>query len=185
MKLKSLSLFCIVIVFSITSFAQDSIPTAKAVMKATYEAATKQNKKVLLIFHASWCGWCKKMDNSLNDKTCKDLFDKYFIIEHLTVQESKGKENLENPGAQEMMDGWDGKQQGLPYWVILDKDGNLLFDSQIRTEQPDGNMKGSNTGCPASKAEVDYFIGLLRKTTQLNDDELQIIETRFRQNESK
>ena len=167
MKIKPFFLSCLVIAFSFGCFAQEITPTAAVIMKAAYEKASKENKNVLLMFHASWCGWCKKMDKSL------------------TVQESKGKENLENPGAQEMMDAWDGKQQGLPYWVILDKDGKLLFDSQIRKEQPDGNMKGSNIGCPANQEEVAYFIGLLRKTTALNDDELQIIEKRFRQNESK
>lgn len=185
MKLKSVCLTSLVLMFSIFIFAQEPVLSAKAVMKTTCEKAALENKKVLLIFHASWCGWCKKMDKSLNDETCKAFFDKYFIIEHLTVQESKGKENLENPGAQELMDGWDGKEQGLPYWVILDKEGNLLFDSQIRKEQPDGNIKGSNMGCPASKEEVEYFINLLRKTTALNDDELQIIEKKFRENESK
>ena len=179
MKIKAFFLSCLVIAFSFGCFAQEITPTA------AYEKASKENKNVLLMFHASWCGWCKKMDKSLTDESCKDFFNKYFIIEHLTVQESKGKENLENPGAQEMMDAWDGKQQGLPYWVILDKDGKLLFDSQIRKEQPDGNMKGSNIGCPVNQEEVAYFIGLLRKTTALNDDELQIIEKRFRQNESK
>ncbi|MBK7374589.1 MAG: hypothetical protein IPJ02_03205 [Chitinophagaceae bacterium] len=52
----------------------------------------------MLIFHASWCGWCHKMDTSLNDISVKRFFDDNFVITHITVLESKGKERLENPG---------------------------------------------------------------------------------------
>lgn len=164
------------------SKAQPVLPAAD-VMKAAYAKATASNKKVLLMFHASWCGWCRKMDSSLNDASTKQLFSKYFIIEHLTVQESKGKEKLENPGAEELLNSYNGKDQGLPYWVILDNTGKLLYDSQIRTEQPDGNIKGSSVGCPASQSEVDFFVGLLKKTTTLTEAELAAIAVRFRKNE--
>lgn len=157
---------------------------AKTVLQNALVEAIKENKKVLLIFHASWCGWCHKMDASLNDPTCKKFFDDNFITTHITVMESKGKENLENAGGKEIMEKYNGKQQGLPYWVILDKNAKLLFDSQIRTTIADGTIKGQNIGCPASKDEVANFIALLRQTTNLTAPELEIITTRFRQNEN-
>jgi thiol-disulfide isomerase/thioredoxin len=181
--MKIISLICMVSVFVANSFAQTVIPSSDVVMKAAYAKAAKQNKTVLLIFHASWCGWCKKMDSSLLDT--KYIFDKNFVIEHLTVQESKGKEYLENPGAEALMNTYNGEKQGLPYWVMLDKEGKFLFDSQIRKEQADGRIIGANVGCPASKEEVDYFIGLLKKLTTLDGDDLGIIEDRFRKNEAK
>ncbi len=159
-------------------------PSAETVMQKTYQQANSSNKKVLLIFHASWCGWCHKMDSSLNDPGCKKYFDKNFVTQHLTVMESKGKENLQNPGALELMNQYNGKDQGLPYWVILDKDGNMLFDSQVRKVQPDGTVKGGNMGCPASTEEVKAFIEILKQTTNLGDDELSVISKRFRLNEN-
>src|SRR5258706_6660183 len=118
------------------------------------------------MFHASWCGWCKKMDKALNDDLCKKYFDDNFIIEHLTVLERKGKENLDNPGAKGLMDTFNYKNQGLPYWVILDPAGKLLFDS-------------GNLGCPAALDEVNALQDILRQTTSLNDSALAKIKKRF------
>jgi hypothetical protein len=93
-----------------------------------------------------------------------------------------GKENLENPGALEMLTKYEGKDQGIPFWLIFDKDENFLADSRMN-ETVNGVEKLQNTGCPASKAEVDYFIDVLKKTTDLKDDQLEKIRTRFRRNE--
>ena len=164
--------------------AQTTIPTANDILKRAVLDAGDQNKKVLLMFHASWCGWCHKMDSSLNDISGKKFFDDNFVITHVTVLESKGKENLENPGGLEMMLKYNGKDQGLPYWVVLDKNAKLLFDSQERTTQPDGTVKGANIGCPASQKEVDKFIEILKNTTSLTAPQLAIIAKRFRQNEN-
>ena len=183
MKTKAILFVGFAMLFALGSFAQKATPSAGVVLKAAYARAAKQDKMVLLMFHASWCGWCKKMDSSLLDT--KYIFDKNFTIEHLTVQESKGKEYLENPGAEELLQQYNGKGQGLPYWVILNKEGTLLFDSRLQKVQPDGTMKGNSIGCPATKEEVDYFISILKKTTSLDGDDLGIIQDRFRLNEAK
>jgi len=135
----------------------------------------------LLMFHASWCGWCHKMDTSLNDPSVKKLFDDNFVIRHLVVFESKGKENLENPGALDMITKYNGKEEGIPFWLIFDKDEKFLVDSRMKATV-NGFEKLQNTGCPASKEEVDYFIGVLKKTTSLKDDQLEKIRIRFRKN---
>lgn len=165
--------------------AQKATPSADVVMKKAYQAAARSNKKVILIFHASWCGWCHKMDSSLNDASCKKFFDDNFIITHLTVLENKDKKDLENPGAEALMEQYNGKDQGLPYWVVLDKDGKMLFDSQIRKKQSDGTVKGSNIGCPASDEEVKQFINILHQTTPLSIAELAIISKRFKLNNAQ
>jgi Thioredoxin-like len=144
--------------------------------------AGTENKKVLLIFHASWCGWCHKMDTALNDVSCKSFFDKNYVIEHLTVQESPGKKNLESPGAEALLEKFNGKNQSIPHWVILDMDGKLLSDSQIRSAGNEG--PGSNIGCPASEEEVKAFIKILQETSSLTDAELKIIAERFAKNKS-
>ena len=180
---RSQILFFILFFMSVNLHAQISAPAANDVLKKAVTDAGIQNKKVLLIFHASWCGWCHKMDTSLNDISVKRFFDDNFVITHITVLESKGKERLENPGGKEMMEKYNGKDQGLPYWVVLDKNYNLLFDSQVRTTAADGTVRGSNVGCPASQKEVDHFIDVLKKTTPLNASQLAVIADRFRKNE--
>ena len=169
---------------TINLHAQTTAASSNDILKRAVLDAGDQNKKVLLMFHASWCGWCHKMDSSLNDISCKKFFDDNFVIAHITVMESKGKENLENPGGLDLMLKYNGKDQGLPYWVVLDKNAKLLFDSQIRTTGTDGTVKGANIGCPASQKEVDKFIEILKKTTSLTAPQLAIIAKRFRQNEN-
>jgi thioredoxin-related protein len=51
--------------FSITSvLAQKAPASADEIMKEAFAVAKTTNKKVLIMFHASWCGWCHKMDTS-------------------------------------------------------------------------------------------------------------------------
>ncbi|MBD0331286.1 MAG: thioredoxin family protein [Chitinophagaceae bacterium] len=165
--------FFIVAVFTIRSQAQAPL-TSDEVLKQAYELAAKENKKVFVIFHASWCGWCRKMDTAMNDASVKKFFDDNFIIRHLTVYESPDKKNLENPGALDLLIKYKGDDQGIPYWFVFDANGNLLADSQITA--------GVNSGCPATKEEVDHFINVLRKTTSLTANQLASIENRFLQN---
>ena len=173
----------VLLFISITSlFAQKAPASADEIMKEAFAIAKTTNKKVLVMFHASWCGWCHKMDTSLTDPSVKKIFDDNFVICHLVVFESKGKENLENPGALEMLTRYDGKDQGIPFWLIFDKDENFLADSRMKAIV-NGIEKLQNTGCPASKEEVDYFIEVLKKTAQLKEDQLEKIKVRFRKNE--
>ena len=162
-------------------------PSADQVLKEAQAEAAKQNKNVFIVFHASWCGWCHKMDSSMNDKNCKKFFDDNYVIRHLVVQESKNKKHLENPGAMELLTRYNGADQGIPFWLVFDKEGHLLADSRIRSApnplKAEGEDKGRNSGCPAAKEEVDYFIGVLKKTSSLNDQDAAIIAKRFRENE--
>jgi len=166
----------------ISLFAQKAPASAEEIMKDAFWVAKKQNKKVLIIFHASWCGWCHKMDTSLNDPSVKKYFDDNFVIRHLVVFESKGKENLETPGALNMISKYNGKEEGIPFWLIFDKEENFLADSRMKSIV-NGTEKLQNTGCPASKEEVDYFTEVLKKTTALKEDELEKIRIRFRRND--
>lgn len=178
--MKPLSLFLVFTIISSTLFAQAPPPAAEKVMEFTIARATKENKNILLIFHASWCGWCHKMDSSLNDPSIKADFDKYYVIEHLTVQESKAKVALENPGGMDIMKKFNGETSGLPFWVILDKKGELIADSRMKDDK--GTLQ--NTGCPANQKEVEYWISLLKKTSKISEGQLELIAKRFRMNES-
>lgn len=180
---KKILLPVFMLLFFISAFAQQPPAPAENIMKEAFQSAKRQNKKVLVMFHASWCGWCHKMDASLNDESCKKFFDDNFIIRHVVVMESKGKENLENPGGKEMMEKYDGIDTGIPYWLIFDNAGNLVADSRMPADAGKPGSKPQNTGCPASKPEVEYFIEVLKKTTSLREKELDIIRIRFRKNE--
>lgn len=134
------------------------------------------------MFHASWCGWCHKMDKSMNDESCKKYFDDNFVIRHLVVNESPDKKELENPGAEALRTRYYGDGQGIPFWLIFDKDATMIADSKMR-ENGQTPQEGDNSGCPASEKEVNFFISVLKKTTTLTDKELEVIAKRFRKNE--
>ena len=167
---------------AVVANAQEPVQTTKQILNEAYALAAKEDKKVFIMFHASWCGWCHKMDKSMNDESCKKFFDDNFVIRHLVVNESPDKKHLENPGAEDLKNLYHGAGQGIPFWLIFDKDGKLLSDSKIR-KKGEGPEAGENSGCPASEEEVDFFISVLKKTTSLNKDELEIIAKRFRKNE--
>lgn len=164
--------------------AQSAPPAADQVFKHALQQAAKEHKKVFLIFHASWCGWCHRMDSIMNNSDCKKLFNNNYVVEHLVVLESKGKKNEENAGGEEMLKKYNGEDQGIPFWLIFDEKGTLLADCQLRPEGAGLSTKGENTGCPATKEEVDYFIKVLKKTSSLTAAQLKIIETNFLKKES-
>ena len=181
MKTK-LSLSVFLFISAISVFAQKAPASAEEIMKEAFTAAKQQDKKVLIMFHASWCSWCHKMDTSLNDTSIKKFFDDNFIIRHLVVFESKGKKDLENPGALDMITKYNGIEEGIPFWLIFNKDEKFLADSRM-TAKVNGVEKLQNTGCPATNEEVEYFIQVLKKTTSLKEEQLEKIRIRFRRNE--
>lgn len=175
--LMTISFFFLVIT---GSRAQMKPLSANEVITQARAEAAKVHKNIFIIFHASWCGWCRKMDATMNDNSIKQFFDKTYVIKHLTVDESPGKKNLENPGAAELRTKYKGDKQGIPYWFIIDANGKLLADSRLHSD--DGKVTGNNVGCPARPDEVNYFISVIKKTSDLNDTQLALIQERFSKN---
>jgi len=181
--MKKIILLLFVIAIGFSSRAQTANQSADEVLKQAYTQAAKEHKKVMLIFHASWCGWCKKMEASLNDLSCKQMIDNNYVIATLDVLEQPAKKNLENPGSTEALAKFHGEKSGLPFWLILDEKGKVLGDSQVRPKGASLDTYGDNVGCPASESEVAYFVQLLKSTSKLSDDDLAVIGKRFALNQ--
>ena len=162
--------------------AQPTPQSADEILKEACQQAAKEKKNVFIILHASWCVWCHRMDSSMNDPSCKKFFNDNYVIRHMVVDESKDKKNLENPGADELRNKYGGKDQGIPYWLIFDAKGNLLFDSRAKSNNANADA-ANNIGCPATENEVAYFIEMLKKTSKLSATQEQAIVNRFRKNE--
>ena len=87
---------------------------------------------------------------------------------------------MENAGADDLLKKYKAFDSGIPFWVVLDKNGKLLYDSFMK------NSDGSTTiiGCPASAEEVVAFVKILKASSSLKEKELGIITEVFRKNES-
>ena len=173
-SMKPLFVCVIAFVYAFTSLAQ-STPTADAILKEARATAAKENKNVMVIFHASWCGWCRAMDSAMQDPSVQSYFDKHYVITHLTVYERENKKVLENLGAEQFLADHDGADKGIPFWLILDPNGKTLADSQ--------KAPGKNTGCPTTKEEVAHLLTVLEKTSTLTTDEKLAVEKRFLRNQ--
>ena len=167
MKLKML-LVCLFFLGTISnSIAQEK---ASVVLDKAMAQAKKEKKNVFVMYHASWCSWCKKMEANMQNEAIKPFFDKNYVTTFLTVQERKDK-SLENPGADEILKKYKADQSGIPFWQIYDADGKLLADSF--------DAKGQNLGCPATKEEVAEFTDKLKKTSSLTEKQRKKIEDVF------
>jgi thiol-disulfide isomerase/thioredoxin len=172
------------LIFSGIASSQTTPEPASKIMDAALKKASKEKKNVMIVFHASWCGWCKKFDASVNDPAVKAFFDRSFVIEHLTILESADKKNLENPGAIDIFNNNGGKDGGIPYFLIYDKKGKIIADSRMTPAGGGPDAKPANIGCPASDEEVAAFIQILKKTSKITDKEAAAVTERFRKNKS-
>ncbi|WP_419870174.1 thioredoxin family protein [Chryseobacterium sp. CT-SW4] len=167
MKFSKIILLFTVLLFQV-GFAQEK---ADVILKKALTQAGSENKNVLLVFHASWCRWCKLMEKNMNLPETRPLFEKNYVTAYIDVQERGDKKTIENPGGQELMNRFKGESAGLPFWVILNSKGEILTNSF--------NEKGENLGSPSTRGEVDTFIGKLEQSSTLNKEELEVIYKTF------
>jgi len=171
-----ITLFVSVILAS-TGIAQKQAPSADAILNKAYAKAAKEKKNVFLMFHASWCVWCRVLDTSLNDISCRKFINDNYVITHLDIKEKGTNKKLENAGADKLFKKYSKLNEQIPFWLIFNSKGKLLSDGFM----PDGN----NIGCPVMQDEVDAFIEIIKKTSRLKESELAIIAKRLRDNEAR
>lgn len=153
--------------------AQTPPPAAQVLEEAKAKAAAGQ-KNIFLIFRASWCGWCKKLDTFIETPENKAIIDRYFVVAHLTIQEEADKAALNHPGGEEVLARIGGKNSGLPYFAFLDARGALIVNSTL---PPEGKRGGSNIGYPVQPDEIDWFMAMLRKAVPaLKVDEARVLK---------
>ena len=131
-------------------------PTAAAVLQKARAAAGKRN--VFVAFHASWCIWCKALEKLTLLPGTKPVFDRYYTVAWLTVDERTSRKSLENAGADEVRTRLGGDGVALPFYGVVDLEGKVLATSARRGL--DG--KKENVGFPAAPDEVEDFLAIFR-----------------------
>mgnify|MGYP001565585724 CR=1 FL=1 len=164
---KKLTLTLFLYLFTITLLlGQDTNPqTADSILKASYKQANASDKNVFLIFHASWCGWFKRLEKAMQSDELKKIFEDNYVITHLDVQDRGDKiKGLENLSGNEVMKNLGGEKSGLPFYAFLDAAGKKLADSNVMP-------KNQNIGYPGSDEEIDAFGKLLKTIAKNLSDE--------------
>ena len=182
MKNKNLLLALAIYGAGITNLqGQTPTRTARELLAQAVREASGSHKNIFLVFHASWCGWCRKLNGALNDPSIQGLFRKNYVIIPVTVNENNGKKYLETPGGNALSEQFGGRGQGLPYWVILDSTGHFLANSRFDGGTSD-LLTPNNMGCPATAQEVSGFVRVLRNTSLLSEQELHQVGQIFLKN---
>lgn len=162
-----------VALFAFAQNAPKPVP-ANDVLAGAYKAAKAEKKSVLVIFHASWCGWCHRLEAALASKDIKPIMDKHFRTVWLDVGEAPDKKALENPGADKTLAYLGGSTQGYPFYAVLDPNGKKLIDSRrvVAGKEPE------NIGHPAKPEEIAWFLKMLKDTApRISKAELKTVET--------
>jgi thiol-disulfide isomerase/thioredoxin len=130
----SISVLAVFVVAMLPSHAE--APTADQLLSTAKAKAVAEHKAVFVHFGASWCGWCRRLDAFLDRLDIKPVFEKYFVVVKLVVQENDKNKSLENPRADALLKRLGGPS-GLPYSAFLDAQGALIVDSK---RNGDGNL---------------------------------------------
>lgn len=176
---RSLYLLLFLLLISGLALAAPKPPKAEQVLAKAKAVAAEQHKAIFLIFGASWCVPCRQLDKFLALPEISAIFDKYFVVAHLTAMESAGG-NLVNPGANELLAEFGGYPQGeisLPFFLVLDEKASPLINSRRPAKE---KSNGINIGFPSNPENIAWFLSMLRRgAPSLTPDEAHMIESKF------
>jgi thioredoxin-related protein len=132
--------------------------SAQIILKTAVTEAQSSQRNVLLIFHATWCGWCKRLEAALHEPEIKTLIDRNYVVVMLDVLERGNKvQTHENPGGQNLLSDFGGHNAGLPFIVFLNGRGKMIANTNVMPNK-------QNIGYPGTKEEIAAFVKVLKKT---------------------
>lgn len=167
------------------SVAAPKAPKADAILSSAKSQAVQQHKSIFLIFGASWCEDCHRLDAFFAVPEVHAIFDKYYVTTRLTVgEENGGNPSLNNPGAVDQLIKFGGVGPGgvtnIPFIAILSEKGKLIVNANRPTA---GNSRFEAIGYPTKPEEIDWFIAMLKKNAPaLTVDEAQVVRSALAKN---
>lgn len=98
-------------------------PAGKLVADAVAQAK-REDKKVLLLFGANWCPWCRRLHTALTQNPAiQSRLQQKFVLVYIDANPRNDKQR--NAGILKQY-GNPIQQYGLPVFVVLDRDGTQL-----------------------------------------------------------
>jgi uncharacterized protein YyaL (SSP411 family) len=96
---------------------------AKADIRAALGKATRQNKRVLLVFGGLWCIDCHILDQAFHSVEIKPLLDANYVVVHVDI--GKYDKNLDVAKKYEVQ-----PEKGVPVLAVVDSSGKLVFSQK-------------------------------------------------------
>jgi thiol:disulfide interchange protein len=84
--------------------------------------ATRENKRVFVVFGANWCYDCHVLDRALREGAAAEVFRQNFLLVHVDIGE--GERNPELVKTYKIP-----LNKGVPAVAILERDGRLIYSS--------------------------------------------------------
>lgn len=144
---------------------------AKAAVAEACSQAQAGNRPLMLVFHASWCGYCTLLDRMLTDRKCAPIVEAHFQVFHLrALEEKEEKIALQLEGAEDVYASYAPAGAGLPYIVMLDGKAGKIADSIL--------PGGGNIGFPVTPEELAGFETMLKTAAPaITSNELQTLSS--------
>lgn len=131
------------------------VRNAKELLAKALQQAKQENKRVLVQETATWCGPCRLLSRYLVRE--RNIWERDYIWVKLDHRWTGTREVIQTLGS--------GPLNGIPWCVILDKNGKVLVTSN--------DDDGKNIGFPAHQSSRDHFREMLEKTAiRLNSMEI-------------
>jgi thioredoxin-related protein len=92
----------------------DNGPLAITTYEEALAEAKRSDRKVLIVFGADWCTWCRKLEGTIKSQEVKKAIADGNII-HIHVDTDKRKELARKYSV-----------RGIPAYVLIDKDENTI-----------------------------------------------------------
>lgn len=140
----------------------DETADSAAEVKAALARATKENRRVLVVWGANWCGWCVKLaDVFAKDKDiARKLQYEYDVVKVDVGQFDKHMDLAASFGA-------DFKSTGIPFLTVLAADGKVLANQET------GALELGKEHDPAKVLEfLTKHQAPYRKASELRDEAL-------------
>lgn len=146
---------------------------AQTLLRSACAQAASGNKKVLLVFHASWCGPCFLLHRFLEDPQVKPVIDAHFVVQDVDIWENEPHKDWDNSGGESLYKQYggirpSGGKQGVPFFAVLTPAGASLGDARL---------SGDNIGYPSDPASSAFFLKTLKSAApDITDAEMAILK---------